>query len=433
MKIYNFLVLSVATILSLLSCGTKTENKSETVDNKPFVKIENGKFSLNGNPYTFRGANYWYALNLAAQGEDGRKRLCRELDSLKSYGINNLRVQMCSEGDFCYTGNNSPSLQPKPGIFNKEMFEACDFFISEIEKRGIYAVMILNNYWFWSGGMPWYVEQATGEKVPIPDDKPGAWDRFMAFSDRFYNTPEAQKLFLNAVDTILNRKNSITGRFYKDEPAVMSWQLANEPRNGNNPQSKTEMLQWVKNTADYIKTIDNKHLVSIGSEGEAGHWFDFNHWKNIHSHSSVDYVTIHLWPQNWSWFNPEDEAGTIDKTLQNAADYISRHVATADSLGKPSVVEEFGMARDGGSFSPDGSTVYRNKFMQFVFNFTDSLSKSSGLSGTNFWGFSGEGVSKTFGKPWHNGDPFGGDPPHEIQGWYGIYFSDSQTINVIKK
>ncbi len=32
---------------------------------------------------------------------------------------------------------------------------------------------------------------------------------------------------------------------------------------------------------------------------------------------------------------------------------------------------------------------------------------------------------------WHTGDDFTGDPPHEHQGWYSVYDTDSTTLEII--
>ena len=44
----------------------------------------------------------------------------------------------------------------------------------------------------------------------------------------------------------------------------MSWELCNEPRGMNYVK---DYLQWIDNSATYIKQLDNNHLVTVGSEG----------------------------------------------------------------------------------------------------------------------------------------------------------------------
>jgi mannan endo-1,4-beta-mannosidase len=64
-----------------------------------FVRVKDTHFTIKGKDYYFLGTNFWYGLNLGAKGKGGnRERLLRELDRLKSIGINNLRIVAGSEG-----------------------------------------------------------------------------------------------------------------------------------------------------------------------------------------------------------------------------------------------------------------------------------------------------------------------------------------------
>lgn len=69
------------------ACTSKTDRQS-------FIKVDaNGQFIRNGKPYYFIGTNFWYGAILASEGEGGdRERLHKELDFMKSIGIDNLRV-----------------------------------------------------------------------------------------------------------------------------------------------------------------------------------------------------------------------------------------------------------------------------------------------------------------------------------------------------
>ena len=89
-----FYVLMVLSI-TFLSCqpSAKKETPSE------FIRVENGQFIKNGQPYYYVGANFWYGAILASEGEGGdRERLHKELDFLKSIGVDNLRILVGSDG-----------------------------------------------------------------------------------------------------------------------------------------------------------------------------------------------------------------------------------------------------------------------------------------------------------------------------------------------
>ena len=102
-----------------------------------FVKAEGGHFALDGKPYYYIGANYWYGAIIASPGKYGdRERLLRELDFMKRNGINNLRIQAGAEGPDDEPFRVTPSLQTAPGKYNDEILDGLDFLLAEMGKRG---------------------------------------------------------------------------------------------------------------------------------------------------------------------------------------------------------------------------------------------------------------------------------------------------------
>jgi mannan endo-1,4-beta-mannosidase len=87
-----------------------------------FVQRKQQQFSLDGKPYYYIGANYWYGgvLGLEKDRSRGVERLRRELDFLKSKGVNDLRVLAAIEGEGFVRGVQRvrPALQPEKGKFN---------------------------------------------------------------------------------------------------------------------------------------------------------------------------------------------------------------------------------------------------------------------------------------------------------------------------
>ena len=60
--------------------------------------------------------------------------------------------------------------------------------------------------------------------------------------------------------------------------------------------------------------------------------------------------------------------------------------------------------------------------------------KDGAVAGTNFWGYGGESrPALPFGRWWRPGDSFLADPPHEPQGWYSVYNSDTSTLAVLRR
>ena len=64
-------------------------------------------------------------------------------------------------------------------------------------------------------------------------DVTGNWNTFIDNSASFYRDAKAQEAFRFAVKQLITRKNSVNGRLYNEDPTIMSWQLANEPRPGS--------------------------------------------------------------------------------------------------------------------------------------------------------------------------------------------------------
>ena len=131
---------------------------SPRISSDPFVRVSDGRLTVNGKPYYYIGTNFWYGAILGSQGQAGnRQRLLRELDHLTAHGINNLRVLVGADGKDGIPTKAEPALQIEAGVYNDTIFDGLDYFLSELGKRDMYAVLLLNNSWEWSGGYSQYL------------------------------------------------------------------------------------------------------------------------------------------------------------------------------------------------------------------------------------------------------------------------------------
>jgi mannan endo-1,4-beta-mannosidase len=421
MNIKSILLLSIITSV-LLSCATYK---------KELVKVKEGNFLVAKKAYNFIGANYWQGMNLGAPKSGDQQRLMRELDELHNMGITNLRVLASSEADNEMKYCVQPALQTAPGVYNDDLWQGLDFLLSEMRKRNMRAVMVLGNFWTWSGGFTQYLKWSGEGDIPFPQDPEHSWQNFTDYSKQFYFNEKAQNMMYNHIEKVINRKNSITGVLYKKDPTIMAWQLSNEPRGYDVPDA---FVAWTKKTAAYIKSLDNYHLVSLGTEGNTS---GINAGTNVfrdNNDKNIDYITMHIWAQNWGWFNPTQGEQVFVEALTKVDEYWDDHIGVAKSLNKPIVLEEFGIARDDSSYLPSAATTWRNRFYTYIFSkVVTSINSDGAVKGLNFWTYSGEGRPINPGKFWQKGDALLGDPPHELQGWYGIYNIDATTIEIIKK
>ena len=126
-----------------------------------FVQTKQQQFYLDGKPYYYIGANYWYGsvLGLEKDKNRGIDRLRKELDFLKSKGIDNLRVLATTEGEGFINGVQrvQPPFQTGRGKFNVSVLDGLDILLAEMAKRNMKAVLFLSNNWEWSGGFLQYL------------------------------------------------------------------------------------------------------------------------------------------------------------------------------------------------------------------------------------------------------------------------------------
>lgn len=422
--------------LGLFLTACATQDTSKEVDADQFVRVEGRQFILNDTPYYFVGTNFWYGAYLGSSGETGdRDRLIKELDLLKANGITNLRVLAASEDSELMRAVR-PAIVEAPGQYNEDLLVGLDFLLKEMAKRDMKAVLYLNNFWQWSGGMSQYVSWFTGEEVVDPDVT-NEWNAFMENSARFYRMPEAQEAYRDVIKTIIQRKNTLTGTYYYDDPTVMSWQLANEPRPGSDEYGQPffeHFKDWVHDTSKYIKSLAPNQLVSTGNEGAMGALRDDDLYIISHMSPYVDYLTFHMWLKNWGWFDITRPDETYDSAMASATAYINRHVDIANKMNMPTVLSEFGAERDQGAFEPGTSTVYRDRIYREVF---DQIHKRAAagdaISGTNFWTWGGYGRATQKDFMWTENDDFTGDPPQEHQGLNSVFDTDHTTIEIIRE
>jgi len=238
-------------------------------------------------------------------------------------GIDVLRVPAFGDG-----AHNR--LQPAPGEYNEEAFELLDELVYRFGQRGVRLVFFLTNYWDWHGGMPQYV----------------SWSDIADSKEAFYTDEEIQEWYRSYVEYVLERENTYTGVAYKDDPTILAWELANEPRAME--VDNDVLLNWIEDASAFIKGIDPNHLVSTGMEGfyarsdDPAYPDDWRHdgsqgpgFLECHAVDDVDACSVHLYPESWGM---SYEAG---------ADWIERHTRdAAEKLDKPCYLGEFGVPVD---------------------------------------------------------------------------------------
>ena len=411
-------------IMSVLLCLLIACQRQEPTTTGFVCRSETG-FVVDGKPYTFVGANFWYGPVLGSEGQGGdRLRLCRELDALHAMGLDNLRVLVGSDGEQGVRTKVEPTLQKAPGVYNDTLLAGLDYLLMEMGKRGMKAVLYLNNSWEWSGGYGFYLEHAGAGKAPRPEED--GYEAYMRHVAKFATNEQAHELFFNYVRFIVSRQNRYTSLYYKDDPAIMAWQIGNEPR-AFGEQQKQPFAKWLSLTSALIRSLDANHLISIGSEGIWGCEMDSALYRQISADPNIDYLTVHVWPYNWSWARGDSLIADVDIACSNTRDYLRPHFLIARELRKPLVVEEFGYPRDDMSYVPGTSTAGRDSYYDFIFSL---MASESVVAGCNFWAWGGE--ARPQHERWQIGDPYVGDPAQEPQGLNSVFLCDSTTLSIVR-
>jgi mannan endo-1,4-beta-mannosidase len=429
---HNFLIKKThRIILCLLVAAFSLNCKPTKAD---FITTKNGLFYSQGKAYYYIGTNFWYGPILGSETKSGnRQRLLKELDFLNLKGITNLRILVGADLANEHPKRVSPALQTKPGVYNEKLLEGLDYLLVEMAKRNMKAVLYLNNSWDWSGGYGQYLEwNGYGTSLSVVDTSV-SWSQFQAYTTQFHFCKPCVEQYLAHIRKIVSRKNSITGLPYRDDPAIMAWQLGNEPR-AFSQEAIPAFEENMQSAAKLIKSIDKNHLVSVGSEGKMGSEGSMELYERLHSIAEIDYLTIHIWPKNWRWIDEKKLDSTVNTAIKNTEEYIDVHVVVAKKLHKPLVIEEFGFPRDGHRYSSSSTTINRDKYYEAIFQKVQKSSMDKeNLTGCNFWAYGGFGRPGTKNAPWFSqNDDLLGDPPCEEQGLNSVFDMDN-IINIIEK
>ncbi|MFF1873026.1 cellulase family glycosylhydrolase [Kitasatospora herbaricolor] len=331
-----------------------------------FVTARRGALRLNGETFRFGGTNCYYL------HQQSHYMIDSVLDDAAAMGLTVVRAWAFADG----TGKSARPLQPEPYRYDEAAFDSLDYAVHKAGELGLRLVLPLVNNWPDYGGMQQYVTWFLG----LADDSYGEGVNH----DRFYTDKAVKDCYKAYAKFVIRRRNRYTGLRYCDDPTVMAFELANEPRCRSDKSGAT-LLAWAGEMSAYVKSLAPRQLLAVGDEGfygEAGHGdypysdYEGTPWKKLVSLPSVDYATVHVYPQNWgetSGAKPGTDATTWGTR------WINDHLRDGRALGKPVVVEEFGLQIDAGRDIPDSAARDRAYTA-----WTDAV-RTGGGAGDQFW------------------------------------------------
>ena len=190
--------------------------------------------------------------------------------------------------------DGTPTFVEAPGKFNEEAFKTLDLMMALANEYEVRIIFSLLNNWQWMGGVPNYAEFRGKEEK------------------EFWTDPQLIADFKQTIKHVVTRKNTVTGSYYYDDKAIMSWETGNE---------LYSTAEWTKEITAYIKSLDSNHLVMDGFYAVD----DRPVMESSLNDPNVDIVTSHHY----------------SKDVSQVFDDIQRNLAVVDGK-KPYFLGEFG-------------------------------------------------------------------------------------------
>ncbi|MGA9116395.1 MAG: hypothetical protein WB626_06445 [Bacteroidota bacterium] len=323
-------------------------------DSSGFVRTAGSGLSLAGRPFYAVGVNSYFLQELAARGDTGRvHQIFRQAHQL---GLTAIRTWAFHDAP---DSTDPASIQWGPGLTNEAGLRGLDFVLARAPLYGLRLILPLVNNWDDYGGMNqyvrWYARTRPGEAGTTRPDSavsgPGGRSYLLrpagSFAhDDFYRIPEIREWYRLHIFTLLTRVNTLNNIPYRDDPAVLMWELANEPRSSD-PTGET-VHAWLGEMSAFLKSVDPRHLLASGEEGleTSGEgysdpscygdrqWlFDgtggVSYARNL-SLPWLDAAVAHCYPEAWGL------------SFNEARLWAEEHRRLARQAGKPFLLEEAG-------------------------------------------------------------------------------------------
>ncbi len=120
--------------------------------------------------------------------------------------------------------------------YHEELFRDMDRGLAIAEEYHLRVIIPLVDEWQWFGG---HAEWARLVNAP-----------------EFWDDARARSAFQEFLLWLLNRRNTVTGRLYKEDPTILAWELGNEIESASDG--------WLHEMAAFIRHHDANHLLIDG-------------------------------------------------------------------------------------------------------------------------------------------------------------------------
>jgi len=194
---------------------------------------------------------------------------------------------------------NVPKYVVGPGQFNEEAFRAMDQVLALANEYSVRLIIPFVDNWKWMGGRMHYA--AFRDKQP----------------DDFWTDPQLKEDYRETVRFVLNRRNTITGTIYKDDKAILAWELGNEIW-----QAPPE---WIAEMAAFVKSLDGNHLLNDGLQF-------YTVRDDIIANPNIDLLSTHHYEEN-----PQVMIQHIQETVRKIDGKKPLYIGEFGFIDKPSI------------------------------------------------------------------------------------------------
>lgn len=431
-----------ATAVIVASAPSFSNNFCSKAENVPngFVYTKGTQFMCDQKPYYFAGTNCYYVTFKESQAVD------TIFENMKDMGLNVLRIWGNIDAGTAVDNfdpknpefqNNTDGIGAKDGVyfqyFDKELgkpvvnegengLAKLDYVIKQAEENDIKLIITFTNYWEAFGGIDQYCQWL--KEIDGKDHK----------RNEFYTNRTMQNWYKEYIKTLLNHENIYTGEKLMDSPAVFAWELCNEPRVDERYGSpdvdmttdkgcnKNIIYDWAKDISEYVKGIDQNHMVCIGDEGffnfdktaETAKQYGYDStfaftgdlgidFEKLMSIDTIDFGTPHLCADEWDMtYLPtmQGEFEGTDNGKDDDVDWIKLHSQFANSANKPIIMEEFGVSYKNSKISglTETNKTPRDEFYKKWLDMMDgsSFNGEYAYAGYNFWMLAGKNTENGY-------------------------------------
>ncbi|KAI4626600.1 hypothetical protein J4E83_003752 [Alternaria metachromatica] len=303
-------------MLPILALGAAATALPSAIDLSPRASISKAdglKFNIDGVTKYYAGTNsYWIPFLTNDNDVDVIMGHLATSDQkiLRIWGFNDVKT-IPGSGTVYFQSFSGSTATINTGTNGLQRLDAV---VNAAEKHGIKLIINFVNNWTDYGGMAAYFS-ACG----------------VISNAQWYTSTKCQTMYQAYIKAVISR--------YRNSNAVFAWELANEPR--CNLCQTSVLTNWIRQTSDYIRSLDPDHMITVGDEGfglsgDGSYPYQYTEgidWEANLRLGNISFGTFHLYPDSWGVSNSFGDG------------WIEAHAQICEKLNKPCLFEEYGVPK----------------------------------------------------------------------------------------